>query len=80
MGDYNLYKIYSKNAISLDISERTYQLKGMGHSNIWYGNSKTDAAVCNYIQSKDCGLDDRINIVENDSLEGQEKEVIVKVE
>lgn len=75
---HNLYNIYSKNVTLLDVSERTYQLEGMGHSNIWYGNDETDTAVYNYIQNKEHGFDDRINTIENDSLEGHEKELIVK--
>ncbi len=75
---HNFYNIFSRKVTLLDVSERTYQLEGMGHSNIWYGNEETDTAVYNYIQDKEHSLDDRINNIENELPNGREKEVLVK--
>lgn len=75
---HDFFNIYSEKVTLLDVTERTYQLEGMGHSNIWYGNEKTDSDVCDYINNKIRGIDTRISSIENDSLEGQEKEMLVK--
>ena len=75
---HDVYNIYAEKVTLLDVSERNYQLEGMGQSNIWYGNDKTDTAVYDYIKNKKLGIDNRINSIEKDLLEGQEKEMLIK--
>ncbi len=75
---HSFYNIYSEKVTLLDVSERTYLLEGMGHSNIWYGNEETDLRVYDYIKNKDFGIDDRIISIESDTLEGAEKKTIIK--
>ncbi len=45
------YNITASQATLVPVNDRTYQVKGMGHSNIWYGDSATDAAVIEYIEN-----------------------------
>jgi predicted restriction endonuclease len=74
------YNIYSEDVTLLDVNERKYLLKGMGHSNIWYGNEETDKKVIEYIQKYDNGISGRIEAIEKGTqeLEGKVRDTIVK--
>lgn len=48
----------------LEEKDRIFQIKGMGHSNIWYGNEEVDNTVISYIDTYDKKLDDRIIKIE----------------
>lgn len=77
---HNFYDIYSERVTLLEEKDRIFQIKGMGHSNIWYGNEEVDNTVISYIDTYDKKLDDRIIKIEKDTSEllGQEKEAVVK--
>lgn len=77
---HNFYDIYSERVTLLEEKDRIFQIKGMGHSNIWYGNEEVDNTVISYIDTYDKKLDDIIINIEKDTSEllGQEKEAIVK--
>lgn len=74
------YDVYSEKVALLEEKDRTFQIKGMGHSNIWYGNEEVDKTVMAYIDSYDQKSDYRILTIEKDTEElfGQEKETVVK--
>lgn len=74
------YNVYSEKVTLLEEKDRTFQIKGMGHSNIWYGNEEVDNSVITYIDAYDKKSDDRIITIEKDTsnLLGQEKEAVVK--
>ena len=74
------YDVYSEGGGLLEEKDRTFQIKGMGHSNIWYGNEEVDNSVIAYIDAYDKKSDDRIITIEKDTSEliGQEKEAVVK--
>ena len=42
---YNIYNIYAEKVVLLDVNDRKYVVKGLGQSNIWYGNEEEDRKV-----------------------------------
>lgn len=79
--DYNFYNIFSDKVFLLEIDQRNFKIDGMGHSNIWYGESETDEKVLVYIKKYGKGYEKRIRDIEKnlDDVQGKEKEAIVKV-
>jgi predicted restriction endonuclease len=77
---HHYYNVYSEDVTLLDVNERKYLLKGMGHSNIWYGNEETDKKVIEYIQKYDNGTSGRIEAIERGTqeLEGKVRDTVVK--
>lgn len=76
---HDCYNIYTNDeVVLLDVANRKYQIKGMGHSNIWYGNPETDAKVIQYINDRTNDINVRIDAIDADSIEGKEKEIITK--
>ena len=77
---HNSYYVYSEKVTLIEEKHRTFYIKGMGHSNIWYGNEEINKSIVDYIEKYDENLDDRIyNIEKNTSvLLGMEKDAIVK--
>lgn len=39
------YNIYAEKVVLLDVNDRKYVVKGLGQSNIWYGNEEEDRKV-----------------------------------
>ncbi len=54
--DHIDYNITASRATLVPANERDFQIKGMGHSNIWYGESSTDADVIKYIENYKPGI------------------------
>lgn len=80
--DHNDYNICSesKYVVLVDHDKRNYAVKGMGHCNIWYGDSKIDSDVEKYISQYESDCDERIEKIEKnlDEFEGKERESLVK--
>lgn len=45
----NEYRAVSKQAVLLDVKDRTFIINGLGQSNIWYGDNDTNLKVYKYI-------------------------------
>ena len=78
---HNVYNIYSKNVYLLGLNDRKFLIKGMGHSNIWYGNSEIDCQVFEYIQDYEKQYNNRIGKLDEklSDITGGEREAIVKI-
>ena len=48
---YNIYNIYAEKVVLLDVNDRKYIVKGMGQSNIWYGNEDENKKVEKIIET-----------------------------
>ena len=48
---YNIYNIYAEKVVLLDVNDRKYVVKGLGQSNIWYGNEEEDRKVETIIEN-----------------------------
>lgn len=48
---YNIYNIYAEKVVLLDVNDRKYVVKGLGQSNIWYGNEEEDRKVETIIET-----------------------------
>ena len=48
---FNIYNIYAEKAVLLDVNDRKYIVKGMGQSNIWYGNEDENKKVEKIIET-----------------------------
>ena len=57
---YNIYNIYAEKVVLLDVNDRKYVVKGLGQSNIWYGNEEEDRKVETIIENYE---KDKINKV-----------------
>ena len=57
---YNIYNIYAEKVVLLDVNDRKYIVKGMGQSNIWYGNEDENKKVEKIIETYE---KDKINKV-----------------
>lgn len=80
---HSFYNIYSEQVFLLPPEERTFQVYGMGHSNIWYGDKgqSVDTEVIKYIYNYGAEYEKRIDTI-NEGIEnsiGVEKDAIVKV-
>lgn len=78
---FNIYNIYAEKAVLLDVNDRKYIVKGMGQSNIWYGNEDENKKVEKIIETYEKDKSDKVNEIEKytEELEGKEKEAVVKV-
>ena len=78
---FNIYNIYAEKAVLLDVNDRKYIVKGMGQSNIWYGNDDENKKVEKIIETYEKDKSDKVNEIEKytEELEGKEKEAVVKV-
>lgn len=54
------YNIYAEKVVLLDVNDRKYIVKGMGQSNIWYGNEDENKKVEKIIETYE---KDKINKV-----------------
>jgi hypothetical protein len=79
--DHDVYNIYSDEVYLIEPENRDFQIKGMGHSNIWYGNEAIDKLVMDYVESYDLNYKERIKSIESntDNICGKEREAIVKI-
>ena len=46
-----IYIIYAEKVVLLDVNDRKYVVKGLGQSNIWYGNEEEDRKVETIIEN-----------------------------
>jgi len=78
---YNIYNIYAEKVVLLDVNDRKYVVKGLGQSNIWYGNEEEDRKVETIIENYEKGKINKVTEIEKytEELEGKEKEAVVKV-
>lgn len=75
------YSMCSEDAtLILPIEKRNMLIRGMGQSNIWYGNEEVNKEVLSYIESFDIDREQEINEIDKnlDILIGEEKEMIAK--
>lgn len=74
------YIITTQNATLVEPHSRNMIIKGMGQSNIWYGNPETNKKVIEYIENFEKGIECEIDRISNGTqpLEGQEQYTIVK--
>ena len=74
---YNIYNIYAEKVVLLDVNDRKYVVKGLGQSNIWYGNEEEDRKVETIIENYEKGKINKVTEIEKytEELEGKEKEV-----
>ena len=65
----------------LDVNDRKYVVKGLGQSNIWYGNEEEDRKVETIIENYEKDKINKVTEIEKytEELEGKEKEAVVKV-
>ena len=79
--DYNIYNIYAEKVVLLDVNDRKYVVKGLGQSNIWYGNEEEDRKVETIIENYEKDKINKVTEIEKytEELEGKEKEAVVKV-
>ncbi len=59
------YNISTKYSVVIPEENRTERIDGMGHSNIWYGNKRSDARALKYIES----YKENMNLVDRFLLE-----------
>lgn len=78
---YNIYNIYAEKVVLLDVNDRKYVVKGLGQSNIWYGNEEEDRKVETIIENYEKDKINKVTEIEKytEELEGKEKEAVVKV-
>lgn len=78
---YNIYNIYAEKVVLLDVNDRKYVVKGLGQSNIWYGNEEEDRKVEMIIENYEKDKINKVTEIEKytEELEGKEKEAVVKV-
>lgn len=78
---HSVYNIFSDQVYLIEPQERNFQINGMGHSNIWYGNTKTNQEVYSYIKHCSDLYDERVKGINSSILDiyGKEKDAIVKV-
>ena len=74
---YNIYNIYAEKVVLLDVNDRKYVVKGLGQSNIWYGNEEEDRKVETIIENYEKDKINKVTEIEKytEELEGKEKEV-----
>ena len=79
---YNIYNIYAEKVVLLDVNDRKYVVKGLGQSNIWYGNEEEDRKVETIIENYEKDKINKVTEIEKytEELEGKEKEVIINQE
>ena len=77
---YPDYKISATTARLIPEQERSFEIKGYGQSNVWYGNEEMDRAVEQYIEDFEKQITMDVNSVSDFSkpLEGLEKEAVIK--
>ena len=75
------YNIYAEKVVLLDVNDRKYVVKGLGQSNIWYGNEEEDRKVQTIIEIYEKDKINKVTEIEKytEELEGKEKEAVVKV-
>lgn len=75
------YNIYAEKVVLLDVNDRKYVVKGLGQSNIWYGNEEEDRKVETIIENYEKDKINKVTEIEKytEELEGKEKEAVVKV-
>ena len=61
---YNIYNIYAEKVVLLDVNDRKYIVKGMGQSNIWYGNEDENKKVEKIIETYEKDKSDKVNEIE----------------
>lgn len=78
---YNIYNIYAEKVVLLDVNDRKYVVKGLGQSNIWYGNEEEDRKAETIIENYEKDKINKVTEIEKytEELEGKEKEAVVKV-
>ena len=78
---YNIYNIYAEKVVLLDVNDRKYVVKGLGQSNIWYGNEEEDRKVETIIENYEKDKINKVTEIEKytEELEGKEKEAGVRV-
>ena len=78
---YNIYNIYAEKVVLLDVNDRKYVVKGLGQSNIWYGNEEEDRKVETIIENYEKDKINKVTEIEKytEELEGKEKEAVVRV-
>ena len=78
--EYDDYLIETNNATLVLENRRNERITGMGESNIWYGDEKTNNQVLDYISNYNKNIQTNIDEI-NDfkKLDGKEREAIVKV-
>lgn len=82
---HNFYNVFSEQVFLVPPEERDFQVDGMGHSNIWYGDKDkgqiVDTAVIEYIKNYGSEYEKRIAVINEgvDNAVGAEKDAIVKV-
>lgn len=78
---YNIYNIYAEKVVLLDVNDRKYVVKGLGQSNIWYGNEEEDRKVETIIENYEKDKINKVTEIEKytEELGGKEKEAVVKV-
>ena len=74
---YNIYNIYAEKVVLLDVNDRKYVVKGLGQSNIWYGNEEEDRKEETIIENNEKDKINKVTEIEKytEELEGKEKEV-----
>lgn len=70
---YNIYNIYAEKVVLLDVNDRKYVVKGLGQSNIWYGNEEEDRKVETIIENYEKGKINKVTEIENTQRNWKEK-------
>lgn len=79
--EINVFNLCSNDAtLILPVEKRNMVIKGIGRSNVWYGNDEMNAKVIRYIDDFNANREKEIKKVNQNliSLEGQERETIIK--
>lgn len=70
---YNIYNIYAEKVVLLDVNDRKYVVKGLGQSNIWYGNEEEDRKVETIIENYEKDKINKVTEIENTQRNWKEK-------